>query len=291
MNLRRNLWSLSFRANAADEEAIAEQLLALTGSYPAIHQRPRTRSIRVESYLRTRETVNRARKALARFAPSIRPIRHEDWAESWKKHFHAHRVGKRIIIKPSWESCKLRTGDVVIELDPGLSFGTGQHPTTCFCLRAIERLASPRCSSFLDVGTGSGILAIAAAKLGYRPVSALDNDPQAVRVAKQNARANAVRFPIRAGALERVATATRFDVVVANLLADIILCERRALKALVAPGGFLILAGILVKESPEVGAAFRSMGMKTVAVERTRHWAGFVFRKPGTRAGQFLAKE
>jgi len=147
------------------------------------------------------------RKALARLKKygldpkpatiSLKKLRSQDWAESWKLHFKPLEIGGSLLVKPSWSRQQAKKDQAVVMLDPGLSFGTGQHPTTSFCLRQVAALS--RCGrerSFLDIGTGSGILAIAAAKLGYAPVVAFDHDPQAIRIAQQNARRNRVLHKI-----------------------------------------------------------------------------------------------
>ena len=127
-----------------------------------------------------------------------------DWRESWKKHFGVQRIGRALVVKPSWTQYRLKGGEIVIEIDPGMAFGTGQHPTTAMCLRALEELVRPG-MRVLDLGCGSGILAIAAAKLGAARVLALDIDPNAVRAARENAAANGVEpaIDVREGTLER----------------------------------------------------------------------------------------
>ena len=125
---------------------------------------------------------------------TCRKIRQEDWAESWKHHFKPIQIGRRLLIRPTWSRRRARKGEALVELDPGLSFGTGQHPTTLFCLRQlVARRLRGKAQSFLDLGTGSGILAIAAAKLGYAPIDAVDIDAEAIRIARTNACANRVR--------------------------------------------------------------------------------------------------
>ncbi|MSR65407.1 MAG: 50S ribosomal protein L11 methyltransferase [Verrucomicrobiae bacterium] len=278
------LWRLTFRAPVEDEEAICERLYAITGSYPATRQRPRAKTVRFEAYFKNRSQLRAAARLLKAHKPKSGVLPYENWAESWKKHFPIQRVGKRIIIKPSWRKYLARDRDIVVELDPGMSFGTGQHSTTRFCLARLERLSSLSASrsplSLLDVGTGSGILAIAGIKMGFTPVLAVDNDPQAVRIAKQNATNNGVRFPISLRPLEAIGVSTQFDVVTANLLADLILAQSRRLVSLVAPGGFLILAGILTRESPEINRAFRVLGCKPSAFETRGNWTGIAFRTP-----------
>lgn len=275
------LWRLTVRAPVEDEEAINERFLAITGSYPATRQLPRSRTVHVEAYFKSRVQTQAARRLLKPYKPQVSVLPYENWAESWKRNFPVQRIGRRIIIKPSWRTHRARNGQAVIELDPGMSFGTGQHATTRFCLKMIERLAAPA-RSLLDVGTGSGILSIAAAKLGCSPICAVDNDPIAVRIARENARLNGTRFPIRVAALQELITAKENDIVAANILADVLLAYRRKLAALVAEDGFLILAGILTREAPQVRRAFTSLRFKVVACETKGNWTGLVLSKKAT---------
>jgi ribosomal protein L11 methyltransferase len=285
MQVPKTLWRLTLRVPVEDDEAIIEQLFTLSGTYPSVRLRPRARTARIEAYFQSKPLLRYATKLFAHLHPRSGVLAAEDWAESWKRHFHVLRVGKHIIIKPTWRTHRARRDDIVIELDPGLSFGTGQHPTTRFCLKLLERLSTLHAShsqasrSLLDVGTGTGILAIAATRLGYAPILAVDNDPQAVRAAKQNARINRVRFPVRVIPLGKLTAAKKFDVVTANLLADLIRDHRRKLAALVAPGGYLVLAGILAMEAPAVRRAFRELRLKPFACETRGNWTGFVFYK------------
>src|SRR5437867_4160704 len=157
-------------------------------------------------------------------------IRWEDWSNSWKRHFRPIEIGRRLLVQPTWSRRRAKRGQAVVILDPGLSFGTGHHPTTAFCLEQISSLRDENNSqSLLDIGTGSGILSIAATKLGYAPVVAFDFDPDAVRVAKENAAANAVRFPISQQDLTQLPLHTReqFTVVCANLIYDLLIQERQ----------------------------------------------------------------
>ncbi len=176
---------------------------------------------------------------------SIRKVRREDWAESWKRHFKPIEIGTALLIKPSWSKRPPKKGQAVIVLDPGLSFGTGQHPTTSFCLR---QLAGNRArgknsqASFLDIGTGSGILAIAAAKLGYAPVHAFDFDPEAVRIARENARKNHVYWQVDAftrGDVTKIhaRSATKYDLICANLISTLLMAEQRRIIARLKPCG------------------------------------------------------
>lgn len=213
---------------------------------------------------------------------SVDRLRQEDWAESWKRHFSPIEVGRKLLIVPSWSRRKPRQGQALVVLDPGLTFGTGQHPTTRFCL---EQMASfrrdDRPQSFLDIGTGSGILAIAAAKLGYSPVDALDIDPDAVRIARANARRNRVerkivfvekdltRMPLR--------STSKFDLVCANLIYDVLIAQRRRILNRLAPGGRLVLAGILRTQFAEVAAAFGKEGLGLLRAQAAKEWRSGIF--------------
>ena len=237
---------------------------------------------------------------------AIAKIRRENWAESWKRHFkpieikvnlrrdepcespssqkklgtritRSSGVGKTLLIKPSWSKRKLRKGQIGVVLDPGLGFGTGQHPTTAFCLHELARCGTFETRrSFLDIGTGSGILAIAAAKLGYSPVRAFDCDPEAVRVAHANARANGVHEKLRITRWDvaklPVHASKQYDLVCANLISTLLMAERRRIAAQLKPGGTLVLAGILKSEFSRVQKVFAELGLKLAAAKTGNEW-------------------
>lgn len=169
----------------------------------------------------------------------------EDWSESWKKYFHTEKVGDRVVIQPSWEVYEPQAGEVVVRLDPGAAFGTGTHPTTALCLRAMEKLIKPGMTVF-DVGTGSGVLAITAAKLGAGAVTAVDYDSTALRVARENIAQNGLADAITLKESDILRNVTgRADVVTANIIADIIIRLFADLDAHLAPGGALLASGII----------------------------------------------
>jgi len=215
-------------------------------------------------------------------------LRHEDWAESWKRHFKPLEIGARLLVKPSWSQRAPRPGQALVVLDPGLSFGTGQHPTTSFCLRQVATFRKPETAqSCLDIGTGSGILAIAAAKLGYTPVRAFDFDPEAIRVARQNARSNEVANLIRLTqddvTLPPRQRAAAFDLVCANLLADLLCRALPQITARVAPGGRLVIAGILQREFASVRRSYEAAGWRLVATRVKNEWQSGAFERRGPR--------
>jgi ribosomal protein L11 methyltransferase len=208
---------------------------------------------------------------------SISKIRREDWAESWKRHFKPIEIAGKLLIKPSWSKKRPRKNQAVIVLDPGLSFGTGHHPTTSFCLRQIARCQKIETrQSFLDIGTGSGILAIAAAKLGYKSIRAIDLDPEAVRVAKANARANGVlrKIKIVPGDVAKfpVKPKGQFDLICANLISDLLIAERKKIVAQLRRDGILVLAGVLKSEFLELRMAFENGGLKLISAKSENEW-------------------
>ncbi len=211
-------------------------------------------------------------------------IKREDWAEAWKKFFNIQHVTDRLVIRPSWLEYTPKHGQVVVDLDPGMSFGTGQHATTSFCLRMIDRMAGqPGMNSFLDAGSGSGILSIAAKKLGFTPVEAFDNDPEATRIAIENAEKNGfTRSDIEyqtADLTQFNRVAKTYDLVAANILGRVLLAHRELITGWVRPGGYLVLAGILHEEFPELQAGFEELGLTMEYCQSEKEWTGGFFHK------------
>jgi ribosomal protein L11 methyltransferase len=209
-----------------------------------------------------------------------RVIREKKWAETWKSNFKPVRVTSRIVIKPPWERYQAGKGEIMIEIDPGMAFGTGTHPTTQMCLQALEELipAFPSPPSVLDVGTGSGILAITAQKLGVKSVLALDLDPVAIESARKNATANQVNGGIEfrvgsLGGMRRV-----FDIVVANLLPQELLKVTSPLAKRISSRGLLIISGILRKQRGEIAEALHEEGLKVLLSMERKGWVCMVLK-------------
>lgn len=204
-------------------------------------------------------------------------VAEEDWAESWKEHFHVQRFGKRIVVVPSWREYEPVAGDVVLLLDPGMAFGTGQHETTRMCLEALE-LSVRAGDRVLDAGCGSGILSIAAAKLGASSVRAVDIDPDCVRVTEENARANGVDDIIDArtsSAAEGSRTKSysgEVDLVVVNIIARVIVELAPQLALVLAPGGRIIASGIIAEREAEVADALVEQGLRIVSSRAMGEW-------------------
>ena len=212
----------------------------------------------------------------------VEPVKREDWSESWKKHFSPIQVGDRLLVKPDWEEIEPKLGQALVVLNPGMSFGTGHHATTLFCLRQLTECESVSVGkSLLDAGTGSGILAISAAKLGYGPVEAWDFDPVAVEVARRNAEQNGLadELAFEKRDLTKMPLGGRqFDVVCANLMSELLVAEKAKLASWLAPAGRLVLAGILEEQFSEVEAAFCSFGMELIAAESLEEWRSGTFQ-------------
>jgi ribosomal protein L11 methyltransferase len=216
--------------------------------------------------------------------PNYQTVAQVDWAEAWKVNFHPLRLGRRLMIVPAWLNPPLEPDDIPIRIDPGMAFGTGTHPTTQLCLAAIEKHLRPG-QSVLDLGTGSGILSVAAAKLGASPILALDIDSEAVRVARENTALNSVaeRIQIEQGSLAEI-LAGRFslraaELVVANILARVIIeLLGQGLDQTVKPGGLLMVSGILDSQAYEVRAALKATGLNVLAEEHLEDWVAIIAR-------------
>ena len=200
-------------------------------------------------------------------------VAQEDWAEGWKQHFTATRFGSRLIIKPTWEEWTPVKDEVVINLDPGMAFGTGSHETTRLCLQAIAELFDHGThGSLLDVGTGSGILAMAAARLGAAPVLANDIDDEACQVARDNISQNDLESLINVTVEPLEALTGSFDIVIANILAEENVRLAAHLIARLATGGTLLLSGILREKESFVRDGFRGLGLSEPTVTYDADW-------------------
>jgi ribosomal protein L11 methyltransferase len=188
---------------------------------------------------------------------SLKPVPEEDWNRTWRRFFRALTVTPHLTVLPSWEPLPAKTSGHIIRIDPGPAFGTGHHATTQMCLQALERLPKPEPWTMLDVGTGSGILAIYGAKLGSRGILALETDPEALRWAEKNIALNEVSNSIHLSSLSLRDVEERFTIVVANLILDSILELMPLFCQVIEPGGHLVLSGILEEQ---VGVVKEQLG-------------------------------
>ena len=215
--------------------------------------------------------------------PVYTRVAEADWAEAWKAHYHPIRIGRNLVIRPRWVEMDLQPEDIELALDPGMAFGTGTHPTTQTCLIALEERTTPG-MRVLDLGCGSGILAIAAAKLGAASVLALDTDPIAVKVTQENIEHNGVseKVTVQQGSLENLITSPRrFDLIVVNILAKIIIAMYgNGLGQVVRPGGIAILSGIVDTQVAEVESALRETGLTPDNHHQQGDWVTLVARRP-----------
>ena len=223
----------------------------------------------------------------------VRPVHEEDWADAWKQHFPVMRIGRRIVIRPTWREHTAKPGDVVLALDPGMAFGTGLHPTTRLCLTGIEHWADGGLVAgvtALDVGCGSGILAIAAGLFGARSVLGVDTDPIAVESTAANAARNDLGdvITVRRGSLPLPASDGLFDLVMANLIASLLVDLAVDLAAVMRPGdgsagsgGRLLASGIFIDREPEVRRAFLAAGLRVLGREQETDWVVLAAERPG----------
>lgn len=206
----------------------------------------------------------------------------ENWSESWKEYFHAERIGERIVVKPTWREYTPLENDIILEIDPGMAFGTGTHPTTSMCVRLLEKHLKPG-NTVLDIGTGSGILMIAAHNLGAGPMTGTDIDPVAVETAEKNLALNRVpgsRYTLITGNLSD-AVNDRFQVVVANILSEVILILLDDLHAVMAENGLFICSGILEEQAPAVIEKMKAKGFTIVQTLNKNAWSAIVGQYKG----------
>ena len=280
-------------------EAVANFLIEL-GSPGVIQEKPRgptgrKRECVVAYFSRARSFGSKEEKirtylssqnqAGRNFSLTRRVIQEEKWAEAWKDNFKPVHITSHLVIKPPWEEYPRNSYEIVIEIDPGMAFGTGTHPSTQMCLQALQELipSFPQGPTVLDVGTGSGILAIAARKLGARKVLAIDIDPIAIDCARKNAAANHAKglIDFQMGSLGRLRR--RFDIVAANLLPQELLKLAPLLATRVNSQGCLITSGILRGQQKEIAAAFTEKGLTIWLSRELRGWVCSIFRKKSKR--------
>jgi len=210
---------------------------------------------------------------------SYKKLDDEDWAHAWKAYFWPQKIGRNMVVKPTWRDYRAESGEVVIELDPGMAFGTGTHPTTTMCVAMIEAYLK-RGDSFLDVGTGSGILLIAAAKLGAGKFCGVDNDQTAVEIAAENLKLNgfkAQHMRVICGDLVE-GIREKYDIVAANILSQVILDLLKDIRQVLKSGGVFICSGIVDKNEKQVVAAMKNIGFEILEISSQDEWVAIAGR-------------
>ena len=238
----------------------------------------------------SRETIESLRARLAALTPEwlgfdagkraleIANVREEDWAENWKKYYKPFRVGRHLVVRPVWEKYEPQAGDKIISIDPGMAFGNGTHETTSMCLGLVEDYIKPG-YEVLDVGTGSGILAIASVLMGAQSALGVDLDPVAVRVANENIERNGLSDRVHAQVGDLVkGIDTQADVVFANIIADAVIMLSRAVRAHMKPGGVFICSGIILEREQDVLDALSEAGFTVDRIEHRGEWSAIAAR-------------
>ncbi|ABW68259.1 50S ribosomal protein L11 methyltransferase [Desulfosudis oleivorans] len=249
---------------------------------------------RVIGYLPVDEALEQTRADLEQMASGLsarHPVRctleftpcdDQDWANAWKDHFFVQKIGRNIVVRPTWRDHVPEPGEVVIDLDPGMAFGTGTHPTTAMCLEMVEKHLAPG-TAFLDVGTGSGILMIAAQKLGAKTVWGVDNDGVAVKIAAENLERNGIFAGGNACRIMRADLVTgvdrAFDLVTANILSEVIVALADDVGRVVVPGGLLVCSGIIEPKQAMVEAKLTACGFDIIERKTTDLWVCLVARR------------
>ena len=262
------------------DEAIAQRIgddVKVTGYFEA-DERLADRVAFIEGELRRLRGMDLGMD-LGKLTTLRHDVAEQDWTESWKAAFKPFRLGTHMVIRPSWEKAELQPGDREIEIDPGMAFGTGTHETTGMCVELVEKYVRPG-DRVIDIGTGTGILAIAAALMGAKPVLATDLDAVAVRVAAENVRINGFdgAIEVRCGDLLEVVDTTG-DVVIANIIADVIIGLARPVRERIADGGVFICSGIAAPRLDDVLEALRDADYEVKDVLTRGEWCAVAARK------------
>jgi ribosomal protein L11 methyltransferase len=202
----------------------------------------------------------------------------EDWANSWKKYFKPLKIGKRVVIRPTWEQYTAVGEEIVLDMDPGMAFGTGSHASTSLCIRYLEEYIKPD-MKVLDVGTGTGILAMCAARLGAEEVLAVDYDPVAVRVAKENVELNDLADVVKVAWHDLLkGVELKADLLVANIIADVILNLLPQAEKCLQINGVLIVSGIIAERKQEIIEVAGHLNYQLLEEKEEEDWAALVFK-------------
>jgi len=209
-----------------------------------------------------------------------KPVDDEDWATAWKKYYKPFRISESVVIKPSWEQYEKKPGEIIIEMDPGMAFGTGTHETTRLCSQLLEKYVRDG-DRVIDVGCGTGILSIIAVKLGAAHVQAVDIDEVAVRVSHENCAINGVsdKISVTRGVLADLEP-QKADIVVANIIADVVIGLSGLIPQYLRQGGILITSGIIKERKQDVLKTYTELGFELIGVDEMGEWVAIVFKCP-----------
>jgi ribosomal protein L11 methyltransferase len=288
-------------------DIVAEYLTSLSGNGVCVEnlnvdafshsEIPESVTSQIKSYFSTTEDTDGRLKEIELFLeelaqrqpglvlprPELSTVTTEDWSTSWKVNFKPLRIGRRLLIVPSWEEPHPQPYDIVLRLDPGMAFGTGGHETTRLCLELLEQIMDNMPTlltpSVLDLGTGSGILAMAAVQLGAGRVCAVDIDPLAVEVARENLAINGLADQVECSTTPLESLDGSFDVILANILAEELVRLAPALSERLSPGGNLVLSGILAEKEGLVRNGFSSQPMEYLKTLHEGEWVALHYRK------------
>lgn len=265
--------------DAFSTSEIPESIRVVIKAYLPADSDPAPQMHELETFL---SELSKRHPAAVFGAPKLSAVNAEDWSSSWKVHFKPLRVGKRLLIVPTWEEAAQLPGDLVIRIDPGMAFGTGGHETTRLCLELLESVmeGDPLLTvpSLLDLGTGSGILAMAASLLGAGRILALDIDPDAVEVARENLALNHLSDRVECGTVPLESLIECFDIILANILAEELVRLAPYLTERLHPGGSLILSGILAEKEQLVRQGFDSQPLKYCQTVCDGEWVAMLYR-------------
>lgn len=257
-----------------DDAVTPVQYHAVSGYFP-VNDLVENRCRILEKNLRILERRNNIRCRLV-----FSQIDEEDWAHSWKKYFHPVKIGQKIVIKPSWEKYDAKTGEIVLEIDPGMAFGTGTHPTTTLCIRMLEKYLESS-DSFLDVGTGSGILMLAAEKLGASRIIGIDQDETAIQVAEKNLNQNGIapyKFSLIIGNMVECIRG-KYDIVAANILSEVIIKLLDRVPEILSPKGIFICSGIIENNMVRVTEKMTAEKWHIIDAKTIQGWGVIVARQ------------
>ena len=219
------------------------------------------------------------KKAGIKYESDFASIKQEDWANNWKQYFHQLKIGEKMLICPSWEKAEESEERAVLYLEPGMAFGTGTHATTCLCMEVMEKYITPE-TTLLDVGCGSGILALSAMLLGAERAQGVDIDEKAVKTAKENARRNGFGEPdivfTQGDLTEKISG--KFNLIVANIVADVIILLCKDVKKFMSDDGLFIVSGIIKESEEEVKKALLGIGLEIIERNEKSGWVSFVLK-------------